>query len=521
MSDETPSGLGPGGLGFAALLSGRAEVSPSLTLHLSDRDGPGLADKLRQAYYWIVNNAVIVPYYDVAFAAEEGRRFDFPNGDAFVLPAGPAWSSYVLFPLLTFAAGRRALLVGGPGRGKTATALLMGLLAGYAEAEVQRAVQHGHPQLTIADLLGNPMPSDLMAARTMDEIRIAWRRWITMRVKIIDEYNRIPTRTQSALLSLMAEGYAEMLGQTVEAGQGAWFLTANDDTGGGTFQVIEALKDRIDITIRAMTFNSRFLPKLLERLEADSNPANVVPADIIFSEAEMDRMRAAIRAVPFETSALRRLEFFVGSLDFCQRASADFEAKSKDTLKLAGVALHSVCNEDCPLDKHEHVCSQTVEGLSVRSYLTVMTFAKAIAFFRGAEAVTAEDVRQVLPFVLHEKLSANRRGDFFTDDRHQIYLRDKVAWIRQMWDRAMAQYDRADREQNDAGRALLAELDAGLEGVGRSEVEKRLRNVERAIADLCQGGELSAAVYEDLVRLKYIYLRYQNYLRWLTRAEDA
>lgn len=508
-------------LSFDDLVRGRAEVTEALDLHLSSRDGPGLADKLRQAYYWVVNNAVIAPYYDVAFEADAGQQFSFPNGDTFVLPRGPAWTSYALFPLLTFATGSRALLVGGPGKGKTATAVLMGLLAGYTEAEVKRAVQHGHPQLTVADLLGNPMPSDLMAARSMDDIAIAWRRWITMRVKIIDEYNRIPTRTQSALLSLLAEGYAEMLGQTVEAGAGAWFLTANDDAGGGTFQVIEALKDRIDVTIRAMNFNSRFLPKLLARLEADQNPADLVPRDIIFSPDEMDRMRGHIRRVPIEAGALRRLEFFVGSLDFCQRASADFEAKSKDTLKLAGIALHTVCNEDCPLDKHQHACAQTTEGLSVRSYLTVMTFAKALAFFRGAEAVTAEDIRQVIPFVLHEKLTANRRGDFFTDDRHQIYLRDKVAWIRQMWDLAMAHYDRVDRDRRDPGRALLAELEEGLEGVGRVEVERRLAKVERAIGALCSGGELSAPVFEDLVRLKYIYLRYQNYLRWLVSGEDA
>lgn len=508
-------------LSFEDLITGRAGISEHLQLHLSARDGPGLADKLRQAYYWIVNNAVIVPYYDVAFGADQGRTFRFPNGDAFVLPRGAAWSSYVLFPLLTFATGSRALLVGGPGKGKTATAVLMGLLAGYTEAEVKRAVQHGHPQLTVADLLGNPMPSDLMAARTMDEIRIAWREWISMRVKIIDEYNRIPTRTQSALLSLLAEGYAEMLGQTVEAGNGAWFLTANDDAGGGTFQVIEALKDRIDVTIRAMSFNSRFLPRLLARLEADQSPTDLVPRDIVFTPDEMLRMRSAIRAMPFETPALRRLEFFVGSLDFCQRASVDFEAKSKDTLKLAGIPLHTVCNEDCPLDKHQHVCAQTVEGLSVRSYLTVMTFAKALAFFRGAEAVTPEDIRQILPYVLHEKLTANRRGDFFTDDRHRPYLHDKVAWIRQMWDRSIDRYDRADRDRADPGRALLAELDAGLEGVGRAEVERRMAKVEAAIADLCAGGELSAPVFEDLVRLKYVYLRYQNYLRWLVRGADS
>ena len=47
---------------------------------------------------------------------------------------------------------------------------------------------------------------------------VRWRRWVTARVKIIDEYNRIPTETQSALLSLMAEGYAEQYEHTVHAG---------------------------------------------------------------------------------------------------------------------------------------------------------------------------------------------------------------------------------------------------------------------------------------------------------------
>ena len=34
----------------------------------------------------------------------------------------------------------------------------MGVLAGYPLREVKRAIQHGQPQMTIADLLGNPLP---------------------------------------------------------------------------------------------------------------------------------------------------------------------------------------------------------------------------------------------------------------------------------------------------------------------------------------------------------------------------
>jgi MoxR-like ATPase len=44
----------------------------------------------------------------------------------------------------------------------------------------------------------------------LEDVRISWRAWLGMRVKIVDEYNRIPTRTQSALLTVMADNYAEV-----------------------------------------------------------------------------------------------------------------------------------------------------------------------------------------------------------------------------------------------------------------------------------------------------------------------
>ena len=80
---------------------------------------------------------------------------------------------------------------------------------------MRRAIQHGQPQMTIADLLGNPLPADLVQRpeHGRDRHRAGASGW-RMRVKIIDEYNRIPTRTQSALLTLMADNYAELLDQT-------------------------------------------------------------------------------------------------------------------------------------------------------------------------------------------------------------------------------------------------------------------------------------------------------------------
>ncbi|THB70738.1 MAG: ATPase, partial [Desulfovibrio sp.] len=82
-------------------------------------------EKLRQAYYWIVNHAVINPYYDIEFLDEAPEAMAFGDSKTpLVLPTDQSYSSYVLLPLLNLPLRRRCLLVGGPGRGKTAIATL-------------------------------------------------------------------------------------------------------------------------------------------------------------------------------------------------------------------------------------------------------------------------------------------------------------------------------------------------------------------------------------------------------------
>jgi len=244
----------------------------------NQKENKALDEKMRQAYFWITNNAIITPFYDIEYNLEPPVEYHLGDRKTLLtLPSDQSYSSFILMPLLNLVVRKRCLLVGGPGRGKTASAILMGLLAGYSMKELKRSIQHGQPQMTISDLLGNPLPSDLMNAKDMDHIKIAWRKWLSMKVKIIDEYNRIPTRTQSALLTVMGDNYAELLDQVYECPDAAWYLTANDDEGGGTYKVIEALSDRIDIVVRALHFNTRFLKELLGRIEAGIRPEEMVP----------------------------------------------------------------------------------------------------------------------------------------------------------------------------------------------------------------------------------------------------
>ncbi|MGV8042051.1 MAG: AAA family ATPase [Thermoanaerobaculaceae bacterium] len=475
-----------------------------------------LDEKLRQAYFWVVNHAIITPYYDIEFNDGTPRSFRFGGaGTDLRLPTAQSYSSFVLLPLLTFAARKRCLFIGGPGRGKTASAILMALLAGYDLAEVRRAIQHGQPQMTIADLLGNPLPRDLVNAEKPEDIRIAWRKWLPMRVKIVDEYNRIPTRTQSALLTLMADGYAEILDQTIESPDSAWFLTANDDMGGGTYQVIEALKDRIDIVVKALNFNSRFLDELLYRIEEGVRPEKMVPPEVVFSERELDEMARRIAAAPIPRPVRRRVEFFAAQFDFCDLAARDLEYKSKDSIRIAGKTVSAVCAADCGRDKVRSLCSQTENGFSVRALLTLLTYVKALAWFRGVREAAVEDVRQVVPWVLHDKLLQNPTSPYFDQTGNDIYRIDRIAWLRRAFDLACEEYARLDLDAGDPLAALDDEFDRGLDGVPEAEVRRRLGAIETLLAKWAKATKLYAHVHADVLKLKYYHQRYSNYLAWL------
>src|ERR1043166_496708 len=475
-----------------------------------------LDEKLRQAYFWIVTPAIISPHYDVEY--NDGPPQAFVLGDSksrLTLPSAQSYSSFVLLPLLTFAARRKCLFIGGPGRGKTASAILMGVLGGYAVREVRRAMQHGHPQMTIADLLGNPLPADLVNAQRIEDIRISWRQWLSMRVKIIDEYNRIPTRTQSALLTVMGDNYAEILNHIYECPDSAWFLTANDDQGGGTYQVIEALRDRIDVVVQALAFNPRFLADLLARIEENIRPDEVVPRQIVFTESEVDRMQEEIRAVAVPAEVRRRLEFFASQFEFCEVAGDQFEYKTKDTARLAGIEWHLLTAQETGRDRLKDLGCQTKNGLSVRVLMTLLIYAKALAYFRGNRIVELEDVRQILPFVLHDKLSPDSDAPFFDAPGNGVFRADRIGWLRKILDLSCADYYRLDLDRDDPVADLATEFRRGLDGLTESETRSRLVRIERLITDWSKGRKLYGHIYDDVLKLKYLHQRYTNYLRWL------
>ena len=61
----------------------------------------GLDEKLRQAYFWIINHAIISPHYDIEYNDAPPAEFDVgDNGSRITLPSAQSYSSYALLPLL-------------------------------------------------------------------------------------------------------------------------------------------------------------------------------------------------------------------------------------------------------------------------------------------------------------------------------------------------------------------------------------------------------------------------------------
>lgn len=279
--------------------------------------------------------------------------------------------------------------------------------------------------------------------------------------------------------------------------------------------MIEALRDRIDIVVKSLHFNTRFLGDLLDRLEAGIRPEEVVPGQIIFTEEEGNRLQQNIRKVRVPTAILRRLEFFAGQFEYLDPAAVQLEYKTKDTAKLAAVEWSQVMALDTGKDKQKDVGAQTRNGLSVRSLMTSLLFVKAMAYFRGSAEVSMEDLRQIIPFVLHDKLAQDPDCPFFEMAENSVLRTDKIGWIRRMFDTSCAEYDRLGLDRDDPVAELSAEFEKGLEGVSQGEVKKRLVKIERVMRDWSKTRKFYGHMFDDVLKLKYLHQRYTNYLRWL------
>jgi hypothetical protein len=148
--------------------------------------------------------------------------------------------------------------------------------------------------------------------------------------------------------------------------------------------------------------------------------------------------------------------------------------------------------------------------------MTSLVLCKAMAYFRGSAEVSLEDIRQVLPFVLHDKLVPNHDAPFFEAAGNGPLRIDRIGWIRELFDLACAEFDRLDIDRNDPLEPLEAAFARGLDGLSEKDTRKVLTQIEHLLTAWAKGKKLYGNVFDDVLKLKYLHQRYTNYLRWLT-----
>ena len=157
--------------------------------------------------------------------------------------------------------------------------------------------------------------------------------------------------------------------------------------------------------------------------------------------------------------------------------------------------------------------------MSVRAMMTSLLFVKAMAFFRGSAQVELEDLRLLLPFVLHDKMVQDPDCPFFESADNAAFRSDKIGWLRRMFDMSCAEYDRLQLDRDDPVLKLSEQFEMGLEGLDQREVRKRMVAIERLIKSWSGSRKFYGHMYDDVLKLKYLHQRYTNYLRWLTWKE--
>jgi MoxR-like ATPase len=253
----------------------------------------------------------------------------------------------------------------------------------------------------------------------------------------------------------------------------------------------------------------------LLRIEGNVKPEEVVPLEIIFSAEEVDQINANIRAVMVPEEIRRRLEFFCSQFELFEAAGEQFEYKTKDTARLSRQDWGLIVSADQGRDRLKDIGCQTLNGLSVRNLMTLLKFAKALSYFRGDSEVSLEDLRQILPFVLNDKLHPDVDAPFFALPENAGYRVDRISWLRNLFDLSNEEYDRLDLDRVDPVGELGEEFARGLDGLAERDVRSRLMRIERLIGEHSKGRKLYGPLYDDLLKLKYLHQRYTNYLQWL------
>jgi MoxR-like ATPase len=273
-----------------------------------------------------------------------------------------------------------ALLEGVPGIAKTLMVKALGRLLGLGFQRVQAT-----PDLMPADILGTTILRPGTDSFTFHAGPVFTD------LLLVDEINRMPPRTQAALLECMEERQVTIDGQRRPLP--SWFTvfaTQNPVDFEGTYPLPEAQLDRFLMKIRVAYPSESEELQILERHHSSSGATLLDDAAIApISEGLLAAARAEVRAIRIEP------ELYGYILAIARRT------REWPTLSL---------------------------GASPRAALSVMLVAQAAAAFDGRDYLVPDDVKRAVPPVLRHRVILKPEAELEGFDSERV-LADVVAAV--------------------------------------------------------------------------------------------
>ena len=261
------------------------------------------------------------------------------------------------------------LIEGVPGVAKTLTAKLVAKSVNAGFSRIQFT-----PDLMPSDVLGTPVFNPKEASFEFKKGPVF------SNIVLVDEINRAPAKTQSALLEIMEERQATVDGKTYPMASPFMVLaTQNPVEQEGTYRLPEAQLDR-------------FLFKIIVPYPTESEEMAIL--------TQFNSM-----------GNTRALDLITPALDGKQVAALRQQIKTQiiEEKLLAFIAklIHQTRN-------HKSIYL----GASPRASLSIMNASKAIAAMQGRDFVTPEDILAVVPPVLRHRiiLSPDKEMEGITED---------------------------------------------------------------------------------------------------------
>lgn len=252
-------------------------------------------------------------------------------------------------------ANGHVLIEGVPGVAKTLTAKLLARTLSVDFSRIQFT-----PDLMPSDIIG----TSIYNLKTSEfEFK---KGPLFSNVVLIDEINRAPAKTQSALFEAMEERQITVDGKTYRLPPPFIVLaTQNPVEQEGTYRLPEAQLDRFLVKIEVDYPSLEEETKLLSEFHLRKNMVDITVVNAIMNAAKVDEYRNAVSMIHIEQNLIAYIVKVIN------------QTRSSSSIYL---------------------------GASPRASLAVLSMSKAIAAMHGRDFVNPDDIKRILPAVLKHRL---------------------------------------------------------------------------------------------------------------------